>query len=266
MLMKLEQVIALLESIAPRRLAAEWDNVGLLVQPSAVSVETRRAFLTIDLTMPVMEEAIEAEADLIIPYHPPIFKGFKTLRHDFPQQRVLVECVRHNMAVYSPHTALDAAEGGVNDWLAGGLGPLQEKSVIEPNPDFPTLGQGRLVGIAEPTTVESLANTLKSFLGIERLRIAWGSDRTRKIKTIALCAGAGGSVISGSRADLYLTGEMRHHDVLDAVSRGVSVILSEHTHTERGYLPVYRQMILDRAGAGFEVVISQKDRDPIAWG
>ena len=84
------------------------------------------------------------------------------------------------------------------------------------------------------------------------------------IKTISMCAGSGGSVLSGVASDVYQTGEMGHHDVLEACSRGTAVILCEHTNTERGFLQtVYKRQIESALGGQVEVVIAENDRDPL---
>ena len=84
------------------------------------------------------------------------------------------------------------------------------------------------------------------------------------IKTISVCAGSGGSILSGVASDVYLTGEMGHHDVLEACSRGVAVILCEHSNTERGFLQqVYKKQIETMLGGRVEVVIAENDRDPL---
>jgi putative NIF3 family GTP cyclohydrolase 1 type 2 len=84
-----------------------------------------------------------------------------------------------------------------------------------------------------------------------------------KIHIVAVCAGAGGSVVKNDAcaADTYFTGEMRHHEVLDAVQRGKVVILAGHTQTERSYLPVYRRR-LTRACGLVQWIVSRSDRPP----
>ena len=108
---------AAMEAIAPTRLAQDWDNVGLLVGDAQAAL--RRVLLCIDLTPPVVREAIEKKVDLVMAYHPPIFKPIKHLRAgDVGAEALVFQCVRAGIAIYSTHTALDAAEGGTNDVLA----------------------------------------------------------------------------------------------------------------------------------------------------
>lgn len=103
--------------IAPTWTAADWDNVGLLA--GSVSWPVGRALLAIDLTEAVLAEAIKGRYDAIVAYHPPIFRGIKRIRaeSDTPEG-LAAEAVAHRIAIYSPHTALDAAPGGTNDTLA----------------------------------------------------------------------------------------------------------------------------------------------------
>jgi dinuclear metal center YbgI/SA1388 family protein len=119
----LSEVLALLERLAPLNLAEEWDNVGLLLEPSAAALRPiERVLLCIDLSERVLDEALVASADFLIAYHPPLFRAVKRLRASVAEERVLLRALEAGVAVYSPHTALDAAAGGVNDWLASAFG------------------------------------------------------------------------------------------------------------------------------------------------
>lgn len=118
-----------MERIAPSHLAQEWDNVGLLLGDRRAAA--RRAMLCIDLTHAVATEALRKRCDVLVAYHPPIFKPIKRLTSpNLDVQDVVLLCARSGMAVYSPHTALDAAEGGTNDVLAQLCG-LKEVQCIE---------------------------------------------------------------------------------------------------------------------------------------
>lgn len=118
--MKLAEVISILRKLAPEALAEPWDKVGL--QVGRVGRPVQRALLCIDLTEAVLAEAIRVKAQLIVAYHPPIFEPLAALTGGDWKQRVVMECAERKIAVYSPHTALDAAVGGVNDWLCEGIG------------------------------------------------------------------------------------------------------------------------------------------------
>ena len=119
--MKLDEICCVLEGVAPLHLAQSWDNVGLLAgDPQA---ECTSISLAIDLTAAVLDEAIEHKHDLVLAYHPPLFKPISSLRADSSGTDAIVwKAIRNNIAVYSVHTALDAADGGTNDVLAGMCG------------------------------------------------------------------------------------------------------------------------------------------------
>ena len=118
--MLLAKSLRALERVAPLRLAAPWDNVGLLVDVVTAAAPERapfRVLLTIDLTPAVLEEAIRLRSHLIVAYHPTPFAAMKRFESGSHASRVVLMCAAHGIAVYSPHTAADCVAGGVNDWL-----------------------------------------------------------------------------------------------------------------------------------------------------
>jgi dinuclear metal center YbgI/SA1388 family protein len=265
----LSHVLAALERLAPLAFAEPWDNVGLLLEPVPVAAAAPvvSALLTIDLTDEVVTEAEELGASLIIAYHPPIFAGLKRLRSSEPGERPVLRCAAAGTSIFSPHTALDAAPGGVNDWLLDAFGP-GERAPCWPHALDARFGQGRSLRLAMPLTLPVALARIKRHLGLTQLRVAAAAghaDGTRSIHGIAVCAGAGGSVFEKlSGFDLYVTGEMRHHDVRARVAQGASVVLSEHTHTERGYLQVLSEWLRVGTGGAVSFHVSRCDRDPLS--
>lgn len=256
-----DQILEVLDGLAPLSLAAGWDNTGLLLEGRKA---VKRVFLTIDLSEPVLAEALEWRADLVIAYHPPIFSGLKRLTRETPGGRVILDALTAGVSVYSPHTALDAAAGGMNDWLVEGLGGALQSMPIEPDPTLPEQGMGRKGALHEATTLQQLIPLLKEHLGLPALRVAVADALVdRPLRSFAVCPGAGGSMFAElSGVDLYLTGEMRHHDVLAKVAAGAVVVLTDHSNTERGYLPQYAERI-SAALPELELAVSQRDRDPL---
>ena len=115
------EVAGVMEMVAPVRLAEGWDNVGLLTGDGRWPV--KRVMLAMDLTRGVHDEVVARKAEVLIVYHPPIFKAMKTLRVGGGEPMDLaVSLLANKVAVYSPHTALDTAEGGTNDVLAAVIG------------------------------------------------------------------------------------------------------------------------------------------------
>ncbi len=129
------------------------------------------------------------------------------------------------------------------------------------------VGQGRDVCLHSRHSVDSIVRRVKKHLRLAQVRVATADKHKRggkQIETVALCAGAGGSLLADLRGfDLFITGEMRHHDVLAANARGTSVILTDHTNTERPYLPTYKKKIAAELGKGVQILISKKDAEPL---
>jgi dinuclear metal center YbgI/SA1388 family protein len=126
--MDLQKVVKCLNEYAPKELAADWDNVGLLVEPSKPSLITK-IMVTNDLTEAVLEEAIGLGINLIISYHPAIFNPLKKMIQDDWKSRSIIKLIENNIALYSPHTTWDSADGGMNDWLINLFNPISVQPV-----------------------------------------------------------------------------------------------------------------------------------------
>lgn len=123
-------------------------------------------------------------------------------------------------------------------------------------------GMGRALRLSKPRSTGDIVAELKSVLGVDHLRVADGGVDSHD--AVACCPGAGGSLVDAARAagaTLFLTGEMRHHDVLAAKASGMTIVLAGHTNTERGYLPTLRDRVASLM-PGSDVMISGSDRTP----
>ncbi|MCS6899506.1 MAG: Nif3-like dinuclear metal center hexameric protein [Myxococcales bacterium] len=255
----LQALLDAFEEIAPPRLAEPWDNVGLLAgDPSA---PLRRLLLTIDYTPVVAQEARSLGCQAVVSYHPPLFQ---------PVKRVVAgggifEAIRDGIALYSPHTALDVAPGGTNDVLCDLLGAGERKPlrVSHGSPQEGAVwGIGRVADLP-PTLRTELVERTRQGLGLSSLLV--GGPTEGEVSRIAVCAGAGGDLLEAalaSGAQLFLTGELRHHDVLRATRSGVTVICTLHSHSERVALTsLARRLALLLPDV--EVFRSKTDGDPL---
>ena len=380
--MKVNDVAAAIERIAPLELAQDWDNVGLLVGDPKGNV--KNILLTIDITAEVVGEAKKSKTDLIISYHPVIWDGLKKIIAEpavKPQAKYLAprstrglvyELIRRGIAVFSIHTALDSAVGGVNDGLAemigiqgakpigdyvdapggdiyklvvfvpvdsagkvakavfaagagtmgsyshcgfGGEGtgtflPLEgarpaigskgrfEKvaevrfETIVPAekldgviaamrrahpyemPAFDVIklcnpqgrfGLGRIGNLAQPMGLDALIKRVKSRTGAKAVGIV-GPEK-RLVRKAAVCAGSCGSIIDAviaAKADLYLTGELKHRQALAAQEAGLTCICLSHTVSERFILKKFARQ-LKKSLNSVTIRVSRKDADPFTW-
>ncbi|KZS93330.1 NGG1p interacting factor 3 [Sistotremastrum niveocremeum HHB9708] len=175
----LKHIISILERLAPPRLAESWDNTGIILHPEKLRANSPRILLTIDLTPAVCQEALDTPTSVIVAYHPPIFKPLSSLSYNDPIQNSLLKCAVAGIAVYCPHTALDTVQGGINDWLAHGLGNGGVESIRSiPGED---VGIGRRVSLADEVPLDALVAKIKNFLHITN-----GTDRLLRTTLRAL--------------------------------------------------------------------------------
>ncbi len=358
--MQLSRILEALEKIAPTRFAEAWDNVGLLAGDP--QQEIGRALLTIDYTEGVAREAKLTKCDLIIAYHPPLFHAIKRITAG----SLIFDAVRRGVAIYSPHTALDVADGGTNDMLADAIGmenrqPLRiiqpkatqyklvtfvpEKDVEdvgralfaagagrigqysscsfrspgtgtffgeegtnpavgqsgkleradeirletvvpiskidaviralreshpyeEPAFDLNQLaappeaiGQGRIGTISSGSRAEVI-DRVKRELNLSRVLVAGPTDG--KVERAAVCAGACHEFLADAiaqKADLFLTGELHHHDALEAARNGMTIVCTLHSNSERAVLPRLKARLFKEI-PDLHVMISEMDADP----
>ena len=119
--MDLRVVVKRLDEYANLNWACDWDNVGLLVEPSGKR-PVKRILVTNDLTEPVFDEALAKDIDLLVSYHPAIFVPLKRLTQSDWKQRSIIKCIEKGIAVYSPHTSWDCIDGGINDSILKAFG------------------------------------------------------------------------------------------------------------------------------------------------
>ncbi|KAH7362092.1 anon-35F/36A [Plectosphaerella cucumerina] len=262
------------EEIAER----SWDNVGLLLGNIETSSSPEKAsvvLVTNDLTYAVAQEAIEKGASVIVSYHPIIFSGLKSITTNDSQQATLILLASHGIAVYCPHTALDAAPKGINSWLADSVagdakstrGPARPSA--SPPPGFEEAGAGGVVRFESPQTAGQVVANIAKAVGMSHVMVAAPNPKTWKessVSSVAVCAGSGWDVVKDTGADVVVTGEVSHHAALKAVQTGVLVVTVFHSNSERGFLrerlvPLLEGELKSTVPAA-KVYMSEADRDP----
>ena len=253
-----QQIYEEMQRIAPLALAESWDNPGLLVDCGG---EVSRVLVTLDITPEVVEEAARKGCGLIVSHHPVIFSPLKKLSG----QDVAFRLVKNGISAICMHTNLDAAEGGVNEVLAGIFGMREMEAFAE--------GCGR-VGSIEPVTVPELAKKAQKELASRCNQPFNGpavqvkfADTGKTVRRLAVISGAGGSLFEDAiarGADCLLTGEANHHHAIDAKRLGLSLIAAGHYATE---FPVTAAVAekLRTAFPELEVLVSEDARDPYTY-
>ncbi|KJZ76762.1 hypothetical protein HIM_03639 [Hirsutella minnesotensis 3608] len=266
-----------MRKLYPEQLAdRSWDNVGLLVGNEEMPTSRPKVLVTNDLTFQVATDATRQGASVIVSYHPFIFSGLKSITHKDSQQATLLRLAQAGIAVYCPHTAVDAAPEGLNTWLADVVsGPHKSaRSVAIPCSTAPEshspAGYGAVGHFDSPVSLPEILRRLAQNLGgLRHVMVARpvGADvRTTSVRSFAVCAGSGYDVLKGADVDLLVTGETSHHSALRAIQQGRTLVQVFHSNSERAYLnEVLRprlQELLRMSVPEAEVVLSEYDQDP----
>ena len=211
--------------IAPKNLAEEWDNPGLLV--GAPSQEIKKILICLDISDEIINHAVEINAQMIVTHHPMIFRAIKNIRTDLPLGKKIRELIKHDISVFAAHTNLDSAIGGVNDVLAEKLGLTDVKTFEE------EISLGRIGRLEKPMTAEEFANHVKKALNADNVRLVKAGDFT--IKKVGICGGAGSEFISKAKflgADAFVTGDVKYHEAQSAFDNKIHVVDAGHFATE----------------------------------
>lgn len=229
MAVRLKDVVAVMERLAPPKLAEDWDNSGWQVgDPDAV---VQKVLLALDVTPAVVEEAEQNNVQLVISHHPVLLKGIKSVRRDEPAGGLLFRLVRAGISVYSAHTTLDSAAGGVNDALARAL-DLQELEVLHP------VNYERLIKLVVFVPGD-YADAVRGALG--RAGAGWignYSDCTFNTRgTGTFRPREGTNPFTGTVGELERVDEVRIETIVrqDDVDRVVGAMLDAHPYEEAAY-------------------------------
>ncbi|MCA9052020.1 MAG: Nif3-like dinuclear metal center hexameric protein [Planctomycetaceae bacterium] len=253
-------IVRFLDVFAPPELAADWDNVGLLLGKSGAGV--RRVMTCLTLTPDVAAEAIDEKVELIVSHHPVMFRGIRKLTDADAEGEMLLNLAASGIAVYSPHTSFDSTRGGINEQLAEAFG-INSAQPLRPIENENCGGEGRW---GELTS----AVTLKSFCRIatEVLRtgyVEYCGLPEAPVRRVALACGAAGEFLEDAvrlQCDTFVTGEIRFHSVLQARTTGISLIVLGHYASERPAVEHLAAVI----GAEFpelKVFAGRREADPL---
>lgn len=261
-MVRIGEVCARLESMAPVRLAEDWDNVGLLVgDPQRPA---RRVMTCLSVTPESVDEAVGAQADLIVTHHPFPFRPLQRITTENTVGRLLWRLAGAGVSVYSPHTAWDSAASGINQQLAAGVGLTAIEPLI-PREASDGLGSGRVGVWREPLTLDAAIDRVKRFLKLDRVQYVCTADRA--ISRVAIGCGSAGSFLpAAQQADcqLLLIGETNFHTCLEARALGISLVLVGHFASERFAI----EMLAAELQAQFpdlNVWACQQESDPLRW-
>lgn len=257
--MTIQDIYNILDACAPFSLQESYDKSGLLVGDP--QKEVHRILLTLDITTPVVEEAADRHADLILSHHPVIWDPLRSLSPVHPVWHL----VQHNIGAICSHTCLDIAEGGLNDFvgdmLANAIPMSHEWGPLAVLSGGRTLG--RCAELKSLWDAEDLADILRDVFRCGSLRYYEGSA-AREIRKIAWCTGSGGDLIPdaiAAGADALITGDCKHSVWAEAQNRSFTLFDCGHFETEVPVVRLFAEILRDSAPQ-IETIISDAGTTP----
>lgn len=228
--MKVKELTEWLGGNFPAAVAEDWDNVGLLTGDD--ESEVKHVFLALDLTEAVLDEAIQAGADMIVTHHPMIFSGIKKINnHSFTGRKILT-LIQKGIVYYAMHTNYDVL--GMAD-LSAGYTKMHDTTVLSVTEEREgeVQGFGRVGKLPREMTLREYAQLVKESLKLNDVKVYGNLDSM--VKCVAVCTGSGKSMIKDvikAGADVYVTGDIDHHTGIDTVAQGLALIDAGHYGTE----------------------------------
>ena len=187
-----------------------------------------------------------------------MFDPIRQINETTPAGRCLLELADGNIALYSAHTNLDSAKGGLNDIFAEKLGILGTKpiEVTYTDENGISYGIGRVGTIEEEMTLTEFAAFVCKKFGLPSTNFV--GDGNAKVKTVAVCSGSGGSLLSEVSADVYVTGDIKYSNARNAADSGQNLVIAGHYETEICAMEVFKEILSDLP---LEVIFSEANKN-----
>ncbi len=258
-------VNAAVERLWPAAGAEAWDAAGLIAGDLGAQVSS--ILIAVDAVVDTVDEAVAAGADLLLVHHPLLLRGVTSVAGDTYKGAVLSTLIRANCALIAAHTNADVVSTGTSATFAAKLGLVQPRPILVG--DDPTRGIGRIGRLEQPTTLGRLARALGELLPATANGIRVSGDFDAPVSTIALCAGAGGSLLADPAvrsADVYITSDLRHHPASEArenarVGYGPALIDVSHWASEWLWLETAAAELRAEL-PGLKITVSDLRTDP----
>lgn len=253
---KVSDVIKAIEAAAPLKFQDEWDNSGL--QVGFAGDEVTGILVCLDITEDIVDEALAKGCNMIVSHHPLLFHSLKQVSDCTYQQRCVTKAIKEGIAIYSAHTSLDNAPGGVNHKIAELIG-LEKPEWLEPGEDC---GSGLLGELPEAEDPEQFLEKLKTIFKVESLR---HSEPGKPVKKVALCGGSGAFLIEAAKAkgaDCFITGEIHYHDYFE--SDGMLLVELGHYQSEQ-YTQDLLKDLLKKDFPEVNTIITSLNTNPIKY-
>ncbi len=227
--MNVEEVLLRIESFAPLEKAESWDNVGLMAGDAQWSVT--KIGVALDPSLSAVEEGVQKGCDLLVVHHPLIFSPLQKIDLKEPLCQAILWALENHLAIISLHTNWDKAPEGVNVQLGR---VLFKDGFLPLVPEEKTWGLGAVGELIHPLCLRDLMASLRSLWNLSWV-VGYG-DENKPLCHGALCGGSGGDLWKEAMdkgAQVFITADMKYHQILDACSAGLSLCIVDHGEMER---------------------------------
>ena len=252
----------ILQRHMPRRLAEDWDNVGLLVGDPGQDI--RSVLVALDPALPLLDQARASGHNCILTHHPAIFHPLKALRTDTPIGAFIAGAARHDISVIACHTNLDAVRGGVSDVLAAALGLDRVQPLVAAGDCDPGCGLGRIGVLAEAVTAAEFLARLRQACAPPWILEA--GPRPERVGRVAVCGGSCGDFAETALAlgaDVFVTAEVKHSVARWAEDAGLWLLDAGHFATEYPAMRVLSDLLRRHcADQGWPLAIDTAEQHP----
>lgn len=241
--MKCSDMITWLERLAPSIYAESWDNTGLLVGDT--EKEVNKVLVAVDATDSVIEEACQLRADMLITHHPLIFSGLKSVNEENFIGRRVRRLIREDISYYAMHTNFDIA-GDMPGLVAARL-PFGKTRILEATADG--FGVGRIGFLTQPMSIRELTGLLKERMKLTDVMLY--GDPEQLVEQVAVLPGSGKAYINAAvsqGAQLMITGDIDHHEGIDALAKGISILDAGHYGLEKIFVEYMVQSLREEWG------------------
>ena len=239
-----KEIIQVIEAAYPRESDPDFDNVGLLAGRS--EKEVNRVYIALDATDAVIDCAVRAGADMLITHHPLIFSPLKKVTDENFISRRIVKLIQNDISYYAMHTNYDVLGMAELSEKILGIRDTEVLDITRENGGIPE-GIGRIGSLEQPVTLEECCVYIKHKLNLGSLKVF--GDMDAKVSRLAISPGSGKSAIGAAiakGADVLVTGDIGHHEGLDAVEQGLSVIDAGHYGTEYIFIDDMKRFLEDK--------------------
>lgn len=260
--MKVSDITAVLETVAPLHLQESYDNAGLIVGDP--NLEVSGILFSLDCIESVVDEAVRKGCNMVVSHHPIVFRGLKQFNGKNYVERTIISAIRQGVALYAIHTNLDnVLHNGVSTRIGSTLG-LENMHILQPKPGTEGIGAGVVGDLPHPEAALAFLQRVKQTMKTNCVRHT--NLIERPVQRVAVCGGSGSFLLPaaiGSGADVYITADFKYHEFFDAEGK---IIIADigHYESEQYTIELLLEIISEKY-PNFALHLTEQNTNPVHY-